>query len=93
MTVATARGSSTQSTWMHAWPRHCGMERRILARLIKTKKPNAAVRTIDEKLKTLDDLYQILRSDQNNRTMLILEWTIVLLFVIDLVILIMGLKK
>jgi len=49
-------------------------------------------RTIDEKLKTLDDLYQILRSDQNNRTMLVLEWTIVLLFVIDLVILVMGLK-
>ena len=48
--------------------------------------------TIDEKLKTLDDLYQILRSDQNNRTMLVLEWTIVLLFVIDLIILVMGLK-
>ena len=50
-------------------------------------------RTIDEKLKTLDDLYQILRSDQNNRTMLVLEVTIVLLFVIDLVILVLGLKK
>ena len=50
-------------------------------------------RTIDEKLKTLDDLYQILRSDQNNRTMMILEVTIVLLFVIDLVILLLGLRK
>jgi hypothetical protein len=50
-------------------------------------------RTIDEKLKTLDDLYQILRSDQNNRTMMVLEVTIVLLFVIDLVILLVGLKK
>jgi hypothetical protein len=50
-------------------------------------------RTIDEKLKTLDDLYQILRADQNNRTMLVLEATIVLLFVIDLVILFLGLKK
>jgi hypothetical protein len=50
-------------------------------------------RTIDEKLKTLDDLYQILRADQNNRTMLLLEFTIVLLFVIDLVILVLGLKK
>src|SRR3954462_922911 len=39
-------------------------------------------RTIDEKLKTLDDLYQILRADQTNRTMLILEITIVVLFVI-----------
>jgi uncharacterized Rmd1/YagE family protein len=42
-------------------------------------------RTIDEKLKTLDDLYQILRADQNNRWMLILEVTIVLLFIVDLV--------
>jgi len=50
-------------------------------------------RTIDEKLKTLDDLYQILRTDQNNRWMLVLEVTIVLLFVIDLVILAVGLKK
>jgi hypothetical protein len=49
-------------------------------------------RTIDEKLKTLDDLYQILRTDQNNRTMLMLELTIVLLFVIDLVVLILGLR-
>jgi hypothetical protein len=49
-------------------------------------------RTIDEKLKTLDDLYQILRSDQTNRTMLTLEVTIVLLFVIDLIVLILGLR-
>ena len=28
-------------------------------------------RTIDEKLKTLDDLYQLLRADQNNRTMIL----------------------
>jgi hypothetical protein len=44
-------------------------------------------RTIDEKLKTLDDLYQLLKTDQNNRWMLILELTIVLLFVLDLVLL------
>jgi hypothetical protein len=50
-------------------------------------------RIIDEKLKTLDDLYQILRSDQNTRVMLMLEVTIVLLFVIDLVVLFMGLRK
>ena len=50
-------------------------------------------RTIDGKLKTLDDLYQLLKHDQNNRWMVILEATIVLLFIIDLVILVMGLKK
>lgn len=49
-------------------------------------------RTIDGKLKTLDDLYQLLKHDQNNRWMVILEATIVLLFIIDLVILFMGLK-
>ena len=49
-------------------------------------------RTIDGKLKTLDDLYQLLKHDQNNRMMLWLEVTIVLLFVIDLVILVLGLK-
>ena len=49
-------------------------------------------RTIDGKLKTLDDLYQILKHDQNNRFMLWLEIAIVLLFVIDLVILMLGLK-
>ncbi len=49
-------------------------------------------RTIDDKLQTLDDLYQLLNHDQTNRWMLILEVTIVLLFVIDLVILVLGLK-
>ena len=49
-------------------------------------------RTIDGKLKTLDDLYQLLNHDQTNRWMLMLEVTIVLLFVIDLVILFLGLK-
>jgi hypothetical protein len=44
-------------------------------------------RTLDGKLKTLDDLYQLLNHDRTNRWMLILEVTIVLLFVIDLVIL------
>ncbi len=44
-------------------------------------------RTIDEKLKTLDNLYQLLQGDQNNRVMLGLEVTIVILFVVDLVIL------
>lgn len=47
-------------------------------------------RTIDEKLKTLDDLYQLLRHDQTNRWMLMLEVTIVLLFIIDVVLLVFG---
>jgi hypothetical protein len=47
-------------------------------------------RTIDDKLETLDDLYQLLNHDQVNRWMLMLEVTIVLLFVIDLVILLFG---
>ena len=42
-------------------------------------------RTIDEKVKTLDDLYQLGKADQQNRWMLALEVTIVLLFIIDLV--------
>jgi hypothetical protein len=49
-------------------------------------------RTVDGKLKTLDDLYQLLKHDQTNRWMIILEATIVLLFIIDLVVLVMGLK-
>jgi hypothetical protein len=44
-------------------------------------------KTIDEKLKTLDDLYQLLKSDRNNRAMLFLEATIVLLFILDLIML------
>jgi hypothetical protein len=50
-------------------------------------------RTIDEKLKTLDDLYQLLSAERNNRWMLILEASIVLLFIIDLVILGVGLWR
>src|SRR5213596_883237 len=49
-------------------------------------------RTIDEKLETLDNLYQLLQHDQTNRLMLILEATLVLLFVVDLVLLFVGLK-
>jgi hypothetical protein len=50
-------------------------------------------RTIDEKLKTLDNLYQLLNQDRINNWMLSLEITIVLLFVLDLILLVMGLKK
>jgi hypothetical protein len=49
-------------------------------------------RTIDQKLKTLDDLYQLLGAEQNNRWMMVLEISIVLLFVIDLVLLALGRK-
>ena len=42
-------------------------------------------RTIDEKLKTLDELYALLRHDQVNRWMLVLEVTIVVLFIFDIV--------
>src|SRR5207247_1036586 len=42
-------------------------------------------RNIDGKIKTLADLYQLLKQDQSNRWLMILEVTIVLLFVIDLV--------
>jgi hypothetical protein len=49
-------------------------------------------RSIDDKLKTLDDMYQLLNHDNTNRWMLMLEVTIVLLFVIDLVALIFNVK-
>jgi tRNA pseudouridine13 synthase len=38
---------------MKQWPRSSGMERRILARLIKTKNPTAAVRAVDERIRRL----------------------------------------
>lgn len=50
-------------------------------------------KTIDEKLKTLDNLYQLLIHEQNNRYMLSLEVIIVLLFLIDILFLIAGLKR
>src|SRR5436305_2473294 len=49
-------------------------------------------KTIEQKLKTLNDLYQLLKADQNNRWMLLLESMIVLLFVIDLIMLFFGLQ-
>ncbi len=50
-------------------------------------------RSIDEKLRTLDDLYGLHKQDQTNRIMIWLETAIVLLFVIDIVALFMGLDK
>jgi hypothetical protein len=49
-------------------------------------------KTIDKKLQTLDDLYQLLSHDRTNRWMLVLEATIVLLFIVDLIVLFIGLK-
>ena len=43
--------------------------------------------TIGEKQKTLSELYEILQHDSNNFWMMVLEATIVLLFIIDLVLL------
>ncbi len=42
-------------------------------------------KSIEEKLKTLDDLYQLLKQNQNNRLMLMLEVTIVFLFIVDVI--------
>lgn len=41
--------------------------------------------TVNEKLKTLDNLYEMLQHDQSNRWMLVLEAMIVLLFILDLI--------
>jgi tRNA pseudouridine13 synthase len=38
---------------MRQWPRHGGMERRVLARMIKTGKPGQAVKMIDQRLRRL----------------------------------------
>ena len=40
----------------------------------------------------MDDLYQILRTDQNNRLMLVLEALIVVLFVIKWYVVLWGLE-
>lgn len=47
-------------------------------------------RAIDEKLRTLDSLYEMIKQDQNHRIMLWLEAAIVLLFVIDIITLFFG---
>ncbi|HUT77074.1 MAG TPA: hypothetical protein VM285_05275 [Polyangia bacterium] len=47
-------------------------------------------RIIDEKLDTLAELYDMLQQDRVNFWMVILEITIVLLFIVDVVLLVMG---
>ena len=49
----TAFDARDNATAMHTWPRRSGMERRVLARLMKTHRPSAAVRTVDEKIRRL----------------------------------------
>ncbi len=49
-------------------------------------------RVIGEKLRTVGELYQLLRQDQTNRWMIVLETSIVLLFVVDVVVLLLGLS-
>jgi hypothetical protein len=48
-------------------------------------------RIINEKLKTLGELYQLIQQDRVNFWMIVLETTIVLLFIIDLLLLLYGL--
>jgi tRNA pseudouridine13 synthase len=50
---------------MRLYPRRCGIERRVLARLIKTGKPHVAARAIDERLRRL--WVSALQSDLFNR--------------------------
>lgn len=49
-------------------------------------------RTIENKLRTLDNLYEMLQHAWSNQWMLILEAAIVVLFIIDLVVLVMTMK-
>jgi hypothetical protein len=50
-------------------------------------------RTVEEKLRTMAELHGLLKSEQGHHWMMILEVTIVLLFIIDLVVLFIGLKR
>jgi len=45
---------------------------------------------VDDKLRNIDSYYQLLQHDQSNRWMLILEATIVLLFIVDVALLVAG---
>lgn len=38
---------------MKSWPRHCGVERRVLARFIGARRPGASIRIIDQRLRRL----------------------------------------
>lgn len=64
---------------------------RIYTRLSNRFHLNDWYRIIREKLRTLGDLYQLLQQDWVNFWMVILEATIVLLFVLDVILLLVGL--
>jgi len=53
LAARTAFDNRDNATSMKAWPRRCGMERRVLARLMKTHRPGAAVHAIDENVRRL----------------------------------------
>lgn len=53
VTARTAFDASDFEAAMKAFPRRNGLERRILARFIKTRRPGASVRAIDERLRRL----------------------------------------
>jgi tRNA pseudouridine13 synthase len=55
MTLAarTAFDASQFEEAMKNWPRRCGMERRILHRFIKTRRPAASARAVDQKIRRL----------------------------------------
>lgn len=50
-------------------------------------------RTVEDRLKTLDELYNLVAAESSNQKMLILETIIVLLFVVDLVVLAMAARR
>ncbi len=45
-------GGDVEAAMKH-WPRRCGMERRLLHRLIKTGRPGAAARAVDQRFRRL----------------------------------------
>jgi len=53
MTARTAFDASQFEEAMKNWPRRCGMERRILHRFMKTRRPAASARAVDEKIRRL----------------------------------------
>ena len=50
-------------------------------------------RAIDDKLKTLDDLYEMLKQEQDHRLMVVLEASIVVMFLVDIAMLLYGIAK
>jgi hypothetical protein len=50
-------------------------------------------RSVEDKLKTVGELHELLKSDQSNRWMMILEVTVVLLFILDVAFIVFGGKN